>query len=274
MRKEAMMLLALLALAGQARAESFEIKVKPYPSKGKSFAVKTTDQLDASQTEEEKGKPAKTLKASTLRTEEFTQTTLTVEEAKLVSFQRVYASSTLKSDDKPEKTPLDGKTVKFTLEKAACKHDLKDTKLSPEDDKKLIEAHTDGLVVLVGLLPEKAVNEGDEWPLTGKQVVRALPSIPADPERSRGKGKLVKVEKKDGVPVGTIEIEIDLETVSGPEGGGKGKFVILAETPIDGSSTRAKLTIKGSLTLEGESKGTKTRVVAGGEFTAEVSEEK
>jgi len=272
MRKEAMYLLALLTLAGQGRGESYEIKVKPYPSKGKSIVVKTTDQLDASQTEEETGKPAKTVKASTLRTEEYTQTTLTVEEAKLVSFQRVYASSTLKADDKPEKTPLDGKTVKFTVEKTACKHDLKDAKLPPEDDKKLTEAHTDGLVVLVGLLPGKAVNEGDEWPLTGKQVVLGLPSIPADPERSRGKGKLVKVEKKDGVPVGTIEIEIDLET-SGAEAG-KGKFVILAETPIDGSSTKAKLTIKGSLTLEAESKGTKTKVVAGGEFTAEVSEEK
>lgn len=273
MRKEAVLLVTLLVCAGLSRAEPITIKVKPYPSKGKSFTVKTVDQLDATQTEEEKGKPAQTQKSTALRAETYTQTTLEVIEGKLSAFQRAYTSSTIESGGKVEKSPLDGHTISFKLEKGGSKHDLKE-KLAPEEDKKLNEAHADGLVVILGLLPTKAVSEGDEWALTGKQIVSGLVSIPVDAERSKGKGKLVKVTKVGETPIGTLEFEIDLETIAGAEGVGKGKFVILAEAALDGSTTRGKVTIKGSITLEADQKGTKTRIVAGGEFTAEISEEK
>ncbi|NBO90759.1 MAG: hypothetical protein EBV06_00335 [Planctomycetia bacterium] len=274
MRKEALLICTLLALATQTKAESYTIKVKPYPSSGKSFAVKVIDRLEASQTLEEKGKPAQTVKSEAVRTDEYNQSTLTVEGGKLATFQRVYTASTVTSGDKTEKTIFDGKKIQFTFDKKQCKHDLKDEKLSPDDNKKLTDAHTDGLAVLVGLLPDKPINEGDEWPLTGKQIVSGLVTVPVDPERSRGKGKLVKVTKRDGVPIGTIEIEIDVETVAEALGKGKGKFVIKAETPIDGSATQAKMSIKGSLTIESEEKGTRTKVVAGGELSFEISEEK
>lgn len=282
MRKEAILtpvfcLLALGLLAAQEERPQYTLKIKAYPAAGKSFTVQSTDQLDSTLTIEEKGKAGAPMKESTTRTEVYTQKTLTVVDGKLESFQRTYTSSEVSDGKEKMATALQGKTITLKVDKRGCTHDLKD-KLPPEELKKLTDAHGDGLAVILKLLPETPVREGDEWPLTGKQIVTGMMAIPVDPERSRGKGKLVKVEKKGEVPVGTLEFTLELETIAGAEGTGKGTFVILAETPIDGSSTAAKLTLKGNLTLQAEEKADKEvkkfTAVATGEFKAEISEEK
>lgn len=278
MRKEAFVLAALLAIAagGQAETPSYTIKLKPYPSKGKSIAVKVSDQLESTViVKDESGKELrKQTHAATLR-ETYSQTTLEATDGKLVSFQREYALSRLEAGEDKKPSPWNGKTVTFTLKDRGCVPELKDGKLSAEDTARLAEAHTDGLALLHRLMPDRAVKEGDEWPLTGKQIVSGMRALPIDPERSRGKGKLVSVTKKDGVPIGKMELELDLVAADGAEGGGK--FVVLVETALDGSSTKATLTLKGTLTLKTMAKmgGKKVQVqsAAAGELTARISEE-
>ena len=272
-------LLSVVVFAREERP-AYTLKVKAYPSAGKSFRVKSTDVLESTLTAEENGKPGKTAKESTTRTEEYTQKTLTVSEGKLATFQRDYVSSEINDGKEKSKTALDGKSAVLTLGKMGCTYDIKD-KLPPEEAKKLADAHADGLAMVVKLLPEKPVREGDEWPLSGKQIVTGMVAIPVDPERSRGKGKLVKVEKKGEVTFGTLEFTLEIETVAGATGAGKGKFVLQAETPIDGSSTQAKFSIKGELTLIAEvmdpkepKNAKKFTAVATGAFSAEISEEK
>ncbi|MFQ3593760.1 MAG: hypothetical protein SNJ82_11335 [Gemmataceae bacterium] len=273
-------LLVLITLASAEERPAYTIKVRAYPGEGKSFRVQSTDVLHSTLTTEEPGQPAKTVKEVTTRTEDYTQKTLRLNEGKLSTFQRNYASSVVDDGNEKTKTALEGKSVVLTLGKMGCTYDLKE-KLPPEEARKLSDAHTDGLAMVVKLLPDKPVREGDEWPLSGKQIVTGMVAIPVDPERSRGKGKLVKVEKKGDITLGTLEFTLEIETIAGANGSGNGKFVLQAETAIDGSSTQAKFQIKGELTLVAEEKDPKEptklkkfTAVANGAFTAEISEEK
>jgi hypothetical protein len=268
------------AIAWAEERPAYTLKVKAYPSVGKSFRVQATDLLRSSLTVEEPDQPAKTVKEATTRSEEYTQKTLSLREGKLVSFQRDYSSSIVEEGKDKAKTALDGKSIVFTLGKKGCSYDLKDN-LPPEEARKLSDAHADGLAMVVKLLPNHPVREGDEWPLSGKQIVTGMVSLPVDPELSRGKGKLVKVEKKGESTWGTLEFTLEIETLAGANGTGSGKFVLQAETAIDGSSTQAKLNIKGELTLIAHEKDPqnpkrvkKFTAVANGAFSAEISEEK
>src|SRR3954454_6998385 len=140
MRKEAFVLVALLALAGLSRAEAekFTIKVKPYPSKGKSVTVKVTDKLDSTAVvKDAEGKElSNDTESATLR-EEYTQTTLETKDGKLASFQRDYAVSQNEAGKEKKASSYEGKALTFTLKDKACAVEGKEVKLSEEESAKL-----------------------------------------------------------------------------------------------------------------------------------------
>ncbi len=272
--------LLCLILAAAAHAETFSISVKTYPAKGKSFTVASRDRIETNIVfKDTSGKETGKDDSESVQSEEYTQETLEVKETRLGKFKREYGKASVISGGKTRDLAFANKTVTFTVnDKGGCAHDLKADKLGDGEKRKLADADSDGLEMVAKLLPGKPVAAGDTWKIDGKQIAGVSRAFAVDPDKSKGVGKLVAVTKKGDKLFGTLHFQLELETKDSGDGKAQGTFELKVETPIDGSGTEAKITIRTSLKMEAsvkeDGKELKASVTAKGEYTAEIGQEK
>jgi hypothetical protein len=279
MRKEAAILLVIL-LVGAAHAQTYDIRFKTFPDKGKSFTVKVSDWMETAYTyRDADGKEAGNFKAGATITEDHTQTTLAAKGGRLEKFKREYTRAAISDGRKSKNLAFAGETINFTVRpKGGCATDIK-AKLNDPERGRLADADGDGLELVTRLLPAEAVAEGGRWKIPGKQVAEAVRTLPVDAEKSRGIGRLVSVKKRGGKTIGTLLLQIELKSKPSKEAGkAEGTIEIKVEAPIDGSGTEAKVTITSSVKAEAETTRAEKKVTehaqSKGELVITISEEK
>src|SRR5262249_39607820 len=96
------------------------------------------------------------------------------------------------------------------------------------------------------LMTDKAVKVGQTWDVSGKKVAAFIGDKGIDTDKSKGKGKLVKANKKGDAQWGTIEVtaDVDLKIENVPS---KATLSITLDAPIDGSGATGKLEAKITL---------------------------
>jgi hypothetical protein len=277
MRRFVLAFAVLACAGGSLRAQTYEIKVRPFPAKGQS--VKHTDtskQVTTHKVTDADGKVVRDDKEVSDVKLVYVEKTLT-ESAKgrASKFTRKYEKSSTTRDDKTRSDAYEGETVVFELNKEGkyvARAEGKNA-LGDEDRKNLEEdLNRDGRAAdpLQALLPDKAVKVGDSWEITGKKLA-SFWGKGADAAKSRGKGKLVKVYKKGEKQWGTIEVsaEIALEADKMPA---KADLTMTLDVAIDGSSSAGKLKAKLVITQnrDVEEKGKKYKVADRKEVGGEI----
>ncbi len=122
--------------------------------------------------------------------------------------------------------------------------------------------------------PREPVRVGETWPIDGKEFERLFfPGV--DTSRTSGRGKLVRVYRKDGKRFGVLEYRFSY-VAPGRQGEGpaRGEITLVLDTPIDGSAAIGRMTLKSRATQKGtvEREGKKLTIDGTTEMTVELEQ--
>jgi hypothetical protein len=268
------------ALVG-APSETFTIKVKEFPDKGKPRKVieKRTQVTKVKVTDEDGNS---TNQPDQLKSEEviYTQKVLEVGDKGPTKIQRKYDKAILTEGKQTKTEPHQGRTIvyQFVDGKVKASAEGKPALAAKALAELADEALKDFEPRKQHLLPKKAVKVGENWSLSGKDLLAMFQTPGVAPEKCKGSGKLVKVYQKAGKQWGTLEFrfQIPVPTRDGPL---QTENTLTVDTPIDGSSTDVLLKAKTQVVPVKkvvEDMGKKYKVEATSELTGtrEQTEEK
>jgi hypothetical protein len=258
MRRFVLPLVVLACAAGLLRGQAYEIKVKAYPAKGQS--VKHTDtskQVTHVKVTDGDGKVIQDKKEVADVKQVYVETSVTESvKGRPSKFTRKYEKSATTKDGETKADAYEGETIAFELGKGGkyvAKAEGK-KELSEEDKKKLEEdLNREGRATdpMQELMPDKAVKVGDSWEIAGKKLAAFIGGKDVTADKSKGKGKLVKVYKKGEQQWGTIEVSADI-AMTIEKAPTKTGFTMTLEVAIDGSSSAGKAKAKMTLTQDRE----------------------
>jgi len=277
MRRSVLAFAVLACAAGSLQAQTYEIKVRPYPAKGQS--VKHTDtskQVTTVKVTDGDGKVIEDNKEVVDVKQVYVEKSLTDSvKGRPSKFTRKYEKSSTTKGDETKADAYEGQTLAFEMDKDgkyAARGEGK-FELGAEDKKKLEEdLNRDGRAAdpMQELMPDKAVKVGDSWTIGGKKLAAFL-GKGVDADKSKGKGKLVKVYKKGEQQWGTIEVSADvgMEIEKMPA---KTDLTMTLDVAIDGSSSAGKAKAKMILTQnrDVEQNGKKFKVAIRSEIGGEI----
>jgi hypothetical protein len=246
----------IAAASGFAPPETYTIEIKDHPAKGipvrvveKSTAVSHFLGTDRDGKVAVAGHIPQNQKSERASELSYTDTITEINGGRPKTFQRAYGKACDTEGKKTRDRPYSGRTIIFRLNDGRYK-------VTAEGDAPLTKETLGELAQLVRsyghtgerlLLPGKAVKEGDTWKISGKAVATYL-GDEWDASGSKGTGKLVRAYKKDGKVYGVLQF--DYESATKPQEKAwsvKLKVSRTVDTPIDGSSTDARETIKLTL---------------------------
>jgi hypothetical protein len=244
----ALVVVFLMAALVRAGSETVTIKVKDYPAQGKALEVTEKQrQVTKVKITDPDGRPIPRPDEVKGKEVTYTQKILEVADQRPTKTQRKFTRARVTLGDQTRTAAYEGRTVVFHYEKGKVK-------ATPEGGPALEQAVAAELAedalkdfepTKQRLLPKKPVKVGESWPIDGK-VIAAMFRLPAAAgEHIKARGKLAKVYKKGGRQWGTLEFRFDIPV----PGKGKGKPIptettLTVDTPIDGSSTDARLQMK------------------------------
>lgn len=205
MRKLALLLLVALPLF--AAEPTYVIRYRLFPEPGKSTHVRShfsmTDAITfVDPSGKEVNKPL-----SEDKDEDYIESTLAEEGGEATEFTRTYATPADKSySGRPVHFVRSGGTVQATANGAELK-ELQELAKSVKGGSKETRA----------LLPKQPVAVGQTWPVDTVAATESLASTvfgTIDAQRSKGIGKLVSVTQKNGHPIATVDITLDLMPIA------------------------------------------------------------
>jgi hypothetical protein len=262
----------LLALAaGAGAAESYAIKVKPYPDVGKSITVRLTSrQTIRLVTRDSDGEVDRDRKQKEDIEQEFTYKVLKKGKKRPLVYAKTYATARRNG----RRQSFQGRTVVFTLRdgKYRVKAEGKPA-LARADLAELTRGANDSEgSQTAALLPGKRVKVGGTWKIRAKATQALLgKGLEFDSSQCKGTGKLLKAYQKDGKTWGVMQVRVtlvitrDAEVAYRPPA--KVQCVGTLEGPIDGSSTALTVTMKMKL------KGKAVKGKGGEKLTLEITSE-
>jgi hypothetical protein len=264
-------LLAGLVLLGPGRTEEYTIKIKPMEDVGKPFRVsdlvKTTGTIKVL---DENGKPVQQFEPNSTEVDEYTETILEGGSRIPRKFRRAFTRAQLIAVQAGQKTtrpyPWQGRTVEYELRQGKYVVKVLGDEALKEDAVKILtgkaneRTSTDFDRIFD---PGKPMAVGGSWDIDPSLLETFKSQGELDRERSKGKGKLVKVYEKDGKRFGVLAIDVELafKAIQGtrfdPPASSRIKFTL--DTAIDGSSVAANIQMEGRMTgrMKLEQKGKK-----------------
>jgi hypothetical protein len=274
----------VLIAAATGQAQTFTLKVKEFPSAGKSVVITESGTSRSSFNVSAGGMVVKEEKKVEVEEKQFTQKTIEVGAKRPLKYSNTYTRATKGAEGSPKKLSYEGKTVVF--EKKGEKHIV--TPAEGEIDKKDLEDFTKSVnkpLLSEAFLPKKPVSVGDTWELSKEAVLNALGASAdegIDFAKFKGQGKLVKAYKTGKEQWGTFEFSFSVPLNKlGPLPLEKPIDLhakITMDTAIDGSSAAHQL--KGNVLLKGKSEFTQNNmtfmldIAIDGEFRSEQTAEK
>jgi hypothetical protein len=250
----ALLLTAWLAPLAAAD-ESYTIKIKRFPDAGKSVTVRKTARTTTStKITDAAGKVGKVNMFDVLE-EEYTETILEAGDKAPRKFKRFYRKSRLDKGKGSTVQPREGKVVLFELKDGKYRVSVEGKGELPAEEREKLGNEAEEYLkegIEAPFVPARAVKVGDTWAVPVKKL--GGPEI-IDPVRSKSEVKLVKAYKKGGRQWGVLQMKF-LQVMrsldkGGPELAGPVEGEVIADTPIDGSSTagRWRATMTYSVTL-------------------------
>jgi len=234
---------------------AYTIKIKQYPGAGKTVVTKNTEKTTGSIKVEVAGKE-NAKNQDEVKEEVTTMTVLEAGDKRPKKYKETYEKAVTKSDGKETPKSYQGQTVVYELK--GDKYELTvegGGNVSPLDLKALEnQANKPDVDQLIA--PKKAVKVGESWTIglveLGKTLSKGEDDDDLDTAKSKAEAKLVNVQDRGGKKFGTIEVKMHLVSK-----GKKGPPFNLdlegtLETPIDGSSTEAKMSMKGKMAAKSE----------------------
>jgi hypothetical protein len=241
----------LLAAAASAEDRTYKIKLKDYPDAGKSLVHR--EKQKGTNSTKVVGPDGKVLIDDAVTSSDEVEYTLTVLAADAkgpTKYKRAYNEAERRKGKKTVTPSYQGRTVLF--EKRKGKFVVSVEGKPPLDPKDLEELtrRANGKVArdLEKLtLPDKPVKVGGSWTIPAKAFADLAGRLKIDPEKSKGRGKLLKAYEKGGKTWGVFEWRVELAVTQGADVkfDPPASFVATArvEAAIDGSSTAGTKTV-------------------------------
>lgn len=263
-------LLTLLFAGTPLLAQDYIVRVKRYPDAGRSAVCSDVETRKSTVKQTVADGKSQEQKTDGAKEETYTETVLEKGDKSPRKYRRAYDKAILTVAGKSYSRSYQGKTVLFEQQKDG-RFAVKlqgSGELHPFDQQELpglAAERADDMDDVI--LPKEPLKVGGKWQIDPRGLVRAYARAgELDVTRSSGEGVLLRVETKDGRPVGTLEVTLRL-AVKAWEGV---KFDPPARmdvsstltTVIDGSSTAASFNLTGRMTGRGvgEDRGRKFTV--------------
>jgi hypothetical protein len=259
-------LLALLGFAVGAQAQTYNIKIKEFPDKGKTVTTTSTQKSTEAVKVMVGGMVVKDETKKKSQEKNYVEEVLEKGARAPEKLKRTYTRAVEITDGNEKKLPYDGRTIIFEWKDGKYEARAEGEPAVPNDTlQKLAESATKEVTssMTSTFIPDKAVKVGETWDVDIAKVAKGIGgALPIDLKQSTGTGKLVKVYQKDGHQFGTLELDLKLAVNSlGPMKLDKAipfNMKLVADTAIDGSTTA------GTMRMDGDLKGN-VEIMQGGQ---------